>query len=283
MNFLKQLNEGQQLAKLHGMPAKKIELAFLANYVAGLVILRAGDINGLVQIRPHGFNRLSNAMSPIDFWMYVLFVASRNELKKYLPRDVVDVIKKDAGYVIDSRVKKMADVFKTSADTLNWVEAVYSIKLMQVRLEIKLPTINTILRVLYDWQNSDAAERMNSVGQALRILMMADPSSPLVKSLRDITSSKKLFPKAFVTGAAVGAALSSVARVFKEDDAGAAGTPVETATADTTVAGAVATLPQLLFKNGKVIKRKKANWKRRVWKDPELSKKLGDYSDVRAA
>jgi hypothetical protein len=286
MNFLKQLHESQQLARLHGMSAKAIEQAFLANYVAALVVLRMGDVNGLMNIRSKGFERLSGAMSPVDFWAHVCFKASRNDLKKYLKKEVVDELKVDTDRVIESRVKKIVDSLKKPADIQDWTEIVYTVKLLQVRFEISLPILNTILQALYKWEDAGAATRMNAAGQALRILQMADPVSPLVKNLRDMSSSKSLFG----FGAVAGTVTGKISRFFKEeqleedDGGGAPATPdAGGAAPDTTTAGAIATLPKLLFKDGRIIKRRNRKFKIRRFKDPKMTKELGDYSHVRVS
>lgn len=283
MSILKDLQESQGIAQLHGKTAKQIEQAFLANYVASLVVLRTGDIGGLMTIRPTGnIDRFSPRMSPAEFWAHIVFKATPAQLKRNLKQGVIDELQADSGRVLDRRLKKMMDVLSKPTEQTNWLDVVYSLKLMQVRFEISFPTLNTIASALYTWPNAGTGARGNAIGQALRFLQMSDPTSALIPVIRDMSSTTQSF-SAVTSGIIVGTTFRKFLKL-KEDGVGGAdgggGTDAQAGT-EASMAGSIGIYPKMIFKDGKIVRRKQRKFKVRRWKDPTRNAELGDWSNVK--
>lgn len=284
MTILKSITEGESLAKLHSWSAPRILQAFLANYVANLIISRVGDVASLAFINSRGstYKHFSTAMGPVDFWAYVLFVASPKELKKYLSEPVISQVKQDAGRILDSRVEKVVAACKKPADLINWQEAIYSIMLLAVRFEINFPALQGIVRALHNWEKTGAAARAAAISQSLRFLKMTDPDSQLIVPLTNMTS------RGFISNIInpLDTISNKVKGIFRvaEDDAAPAAVNADNPQAgqETTQAGAISPLPRNIFKDGKIIRRRKRNFKVLKWKDPSNPENK-DYSNVKIA
>ncbi len=276
MTILKTIAEGESLAKLNSWTASRIEQAFVANFVANLMIARVGDLANLAFINSptSTHKRFSTAMSPVDFWGYVLFTATEKELRKYLHHAVIAEIKGDAGRILDSRVDKILKTCKIPIDQINWQETIYSIMLLMVRFEINFPAMQGIVRTLYMWDKVGAGARAAAIGQVSRFLRMVDPTSPLVQPLSNMSISG--FLSRIINPIEQPATKIKGFYRIAEDDA-----PAD-ATSDVGSADSISPLPRVIFNNGRIIKRRRRAFKIRKWKDPSNTTS-GNYSNVKIA
>ena len=275
MTILKSINEGENLSRLYAWPAAKIGQAFLANYVANLMIARVGDVASLsfINAQHSTHKHFSTAMSPVDFWAYVIFVAPDKMLAKYLQPTAIAKIKEDGGRILSARVDKITKSCKVASDVINWQEAIYSILLLAVRFEINFPALQGIVRALYNWDKIGAAARASAIAQTSRFLRMADADSALLPPITKMTMTG--FMQNIINPIdTISNKIKGFFRVAEEDGGVVPGS-------DATLADAISPLPRMIFKDGQIIKRKKRNFKILKWKDPSSGSK--DYSNVKIA
>ena len=351
-NVLRQLSENVSLNMIRSMKATAIANAYVANYIAALTIIRAGDEKGMKLLNDKAHTKMtkfSTSMSRPNFWGFIVFNSDVPSIKKLIAGGAADELAKNAGRIVSSRRHKLQMLTTQTADKINWTDASYSIKLLKVRFELPYSKLDNIANGIYAWDSLDEMSKGDLLYNVFSFLMQCDNESDLLPRLRALTNNKYLTVNSIVStmgqklnkvfrmvedeieetarggfgGSASQAAheiewlerkiktlepkLAKTPRVakqikdlqrqirerelaiaLKEDgDGGDIGTGdpgpgVNVTTPDGTNAKDVGTLPYK-FDKGKIIKRKKRNWKVRKWKDPFISKKIdsGDYSNVK--
>lgn len=292
-NVLQKLSENVSLNQIRNMKANAIANAYVANYIAALTIIRAGDEKGmkLLNDKAHtSLKKFSASMSRPNFWGFVVFNSDNPSIKKIINATAADELAKNAGRVVAARRQKLQSFTTMTADKINWTDASYSIKLLKVRFELSYSKIDNIANGIYAWDSLDEMAKGDLLYNVFAFLMQADNESDLLPRLRAMTDNKYLTVNSIVS--TMGQKLNKVFRMFEDDGAIAAGDEaigtgdpgpgVNVKTPDGTNAKDIGTLPYK-FDKGKIIKRRKRNWKVRKWKDPSISKKIdsGDYSNVK--
>lgn len=286
-NVLRQLSENVSLNMIRSMKATAIANAYVANYIAALTIIRAGDEKGMKLLNDKAHTKMtkfSTSMSRPNFWGFIVFNSDVPSIKKLIAGGAADELAKNAGRIVSSRRHKLQMLTTQTADKINWTDASYSIKLLKVRFELPYSKLDNIANGIYAWDSLDEMSKGDLLYNVFSFLMQCDNESDLLPRLRALTNNKYLTVNSIVS--TMGQKLNKVFRMFEDDGGdigtGDAGPGVNVTTPDGTNAKDVGTLPYK-FDKGKIIKRKKRNWKVRKWKDPFISKKIdsGDYSNVK--
>lgn len=354
-NMLQQLNENVSLNSIKSMKSTAIANAYVANYIAALTIIRAGDEKGmkLLNDKAHtNLKKFSSSMSRPNFWGFIVFNSDIPNIKKLISPDTADELAKNAGRIVGSRRQKLQNFTTLTANKINWTDAAYSIKLLKVRFELPYSKLDNIANGIYAWDSLDEMSKGDLLYNVFSFLMQCDNESDLLPRLRALTNNKYLTVNSIVS--TMGQKLNKVFRMFEDEilettrggfggsasqaaheiewikrkiktlepklaktprvakqikdlerqirerelaialkeegegdgegdiGTGPAGPGVNVTTPDGTSSKDVGTLPYK-FDKGKIIKRRKRNWKVRKWKDPSVSKKIdsGDYSNVK--
>jgi hypothetical protein len=280
-----QLQENVSLNSLKMMKATAISNAYVANYVAALTLIRANDKEGmkLLDDKAHiKLDKFSPSMSRPNFWGFVVFNSDIKNIKKIISPSVADELAQDAGRIVKSRSLKLQAYTTMNENQINWTDASMSVKLLKVRFNVVHSKLDNIANGIYHWDSLDEMAKGDLLYNVFSYLQQADGESDLLPRLRVLTDKKYLTVNSIAS--TLGQRLNKVFRMFEEDGAPAEGggepPPTGGEEAPTggngTMAKDIAPLP-FKFEKGKIIKRKKRNWKPKKWKDPFLSKKLGDY------
>lgn len=286
---LQQLSENVSLNSVRMMKAPAIANAYLANYIAALTLIRAEDKQGLKLLndKQHAnLKKFSSSMSRPNFWGFIVFNSDNKSVKKIILPTTANELAKNAGRIVTSRIQKLQNYTTSSSNKINWTDAAYSIKLLKVRFELSHSKIDNIANGIYSWDSLDEMSKGDLLYNVFSYLMQSDNESDLLPRLRLLTDNKYLTVNSMIS--TLGQKLNKVFRMFEDEGGegeigtGNPGPGVNVTTPDGTSAKDIGTLPYK-FDKGKIIKRRKRNWKVKKWKDPSILKKIdsGDYSNVK--
>lgn len=290
-NILVQLNENVSLNTIKLMNATGIANAYVANYIAALVLIRSRDeksmrlLNDKTHVKLKSF---SSSMSRPNFWGFVIFNSDIKNIKKIISPSAADELAQSAGRIVTARRIKLQTYTTLSDEKINWTDAAYSIKLLKVRFDLGYSKLENMANGIYHWESLDEMAKGDLLYNAFSYLLQSDNESDLLPRLRALTNNKYLTVNSIVS--TMGQKLNKVFRMM-EDEGGDTGTGdigtgdpgpgVKVTTPDGTSAKDIGNLP-MKFEKGKIIRRRKRNWKVRKWKDPLVKNKgLGDYSNVK--
>lgn len=287
-NILMQLNENVSLNTIKMMNATAIANAYVANYIAALVLIRAHDDKALKLLNDKSHVKLSSfstSMSRPNFWGFIIFNSDIKNIKKVIQPAAAAELEKSAGRIVKERRIKLQTYTTLTDEKINWTDAAYSIKLLKVRFELGYSKLDNMANGIYHWESLDEMAKGDLLYNAFSYLMQSDNESDLLPRLRVLTNNKYLTVNSVIS--TMGQKLNKVFRMMEDEgegggDIGTAdpGPGVKVNTPDGTSAKDVGNLP-MKFEKGKIIKRRKRNWKVRKWKDPLAKKDLGDYSNVK--
>ena len=189
MSFITDLMESVRLNRLVGATEEQVKNAFFANYLAGLLLLRLQDMKGLLLIndRQHTLlNRFSDQMSDINFWGMALFHPEKAEVKSRMMAKHADILAAEAGRVMSSRVHFLMLVPTTDPDKIRWEEVTASLVLLKSRFGIQSSYYRNILYYLHNWDTSSQGDKKRAVNQAFMYLLQSDPKSALMPRMREL-------------------------------------------------------------------------------------------------
>jgi hypothetical protein len=310
MNFLATLEESIHLIRLNHMSDREVKNAFFSNYMAALIMLRLQDLKGLMMINDRAHAKLTTftpEMSELNFWGMALFYPEHKDVRARISAAAVKVLSHESGMITHSRIQKIMLVPLTNPEVVDWAEVVDSLHLMKERYELSSPVFDRLLYAISRWDNLGDSKKKKAVNDAFTYLMQADPKSELMDRFRDLSSSTILKGIGHVAMKIVNH------HRLKEDgdgggDAGATvaqggGTSAANigSNQSTIGSGNMITRPEcdkdtnfgqldkfkkpkkkdFKTKGGKIVKSKAKNFKLRRFKDPKISKELGDYSHVK--
>jgi hypothetical protein len=300
---LRQLCENASVSSLKNMSAFQIANAYVANYVAALVLIRAEDTRALQLLNDKShvkLNSFSNNMSRPNFWGFMVFNSNVPNAKKLMPPGAASELAKNAGRIVDSRRVKLQTYTTMKDNQIDWTDASYSIKLLKVRFNLTQSNLDNIANGIYSWESLDEMAKGDLLQNSFLYLMQSDSQSDLLPRLRLLTNKKFLTVNSVIS--TIGQKLNKVFRLGEDGADGggmgvgsgggvgfgsgaagsginqgienfgnrtAPGSPIKTP--DGTSSKDVANLPfRLKFEKGKIVKKKKRKWKIRKWKDPVL-------------
>ena len=304
INILNTINETMHLNRLQGMTYENVKNSFFANYMAALVLLRVQDLKGLMIINDPSHSRLSrfsDNMSDVNFWGRALFYPNEHEIKTRLV-GYESALGTNAAKIVDSRIQQIMKVPLTSPEQINWDIVISSLILLKQRFALNSSYFNNIVNVLYKWNSISDSGKKRALNQVFMYLMQSDPKSKILDRIRTLSNST------MVNGINRAAQRIIGFKKLTEDgeggDGGDSGTSVGsiagtnaivngkgtgTCTTDNMLAGLyklkkkaphqVTKKSGVVFKDGKIIRRKVKTFVARKFKAPDFlraAKKLKD-------
>lgn len=312
ISILDTINETMHLNRLQGATYEKVKNSFFANYLAALVLLRLQDLKGLMIINDPLHSKLtkfSDNMSDVNFWGRAMFYPNEHEIKSRIETGHEKILAKDAIKVLDARIQKMMKVPMTSPDQVNWDEAVGSLLLLKHRFGLNSSYFNNITTTIHKWNSISDAAKKRTINQVFMYLMQSDPDSKILERIRSIAGStmvgglnnvaqriigfKKLSEDEGGGGDATSvggiASTSGVNAIVNGKGAASTGSNSDSPDMQNVLAGLyklkkkaplqVTKKSGVVFKDGKIIKRKVKTFVARKFKAPDylkVVKKQGD-------
>ena len=192
---MKFLTELMHASRLKGVDSNQVKDAFFANYLSALMMVKLHDLKGLQLVRDPAHSKLSrfeNGMSDLNFWGRALFYPTDPLVKKSLAFGHADILAKESGRILNSRIQKLMMVPLTEPTKVDWNETVASLVILQHRFGLTSTHFGKIGTALQRWETlSDAAKR-KAVGDAFMYLMQADPKSNLLSRMRELAGTTML-------------------------------------------------------------------------------------------
>lgn len=191
INILNTINETMHLNRLQGITYESVKNSFFANYLAALVLLRVQDLKGLMIINDPSHSRLSrfnDNMSDVNFWGRALFYPNEHEIKTRLI-DYEKSIGSNASKIVDSRIQQIMKVPLTSPDQVNWDNVIGSLVLLKQRFALNSSYFNNIVTVLYKWNSISDSGKKRALNQVFMYLMQSDPKSKILDRIRALSNS----------------------------------------------------------------------------------------------
>lgn len=299
--ILTKLYEAVKLSRLDGLTPTQVANAFLANYVAALAILRLQDLSSLRLINDYDHSKLtkfSDGMSSLNFWALALFYPKQKDVVQYLPDQTVKSLEPLSRKISDSRIHKIMAVPGLNPEAIDWKETLHALYLVKERYDVSSSYFDKAASGLLHWKDLSDVQQHRIIQVIFSYLQQVDEHGVMLEKFRELSEKKP----------------SSVAQKsvrLKEDGEGAAGGGgvVATGTSAANIgsnqggigSGNMITRPNcekptdfgqidkfkkpkkkdFETKGGKIIKKRLKQFKLRRFKDPALSKTLGDYSHVK--
>jgi hypothetical protein len=289
MTILEKISSDMHLDKLQGVTHHQVKNAFLANYLAALMLLRLQDLKGLMLINdPHHskLTKFTKEMSGLNFWAKACCYPGQ-EVKSRMQPGHYDLLSMGNQGILDSRIQKMMAVPYSPPEMINWVETVGSLLMMKLRHGVSSSYVDQVAGYLIRWENLTDNEKKRAVTQAFMYLVQSDPHSVMLPRLRDLSSITALKGPSSVAQKLVGFKKLQVKEdvdtgagsIASGDNAIISGGHPEQKGADDVLAN-VYKLKSLApnqvekkgkwkIKNGKIIRLRAKTFKARVFKAPD--------------
>lgn len=139
MNILQDLQESLGLERLVGKSDDDVKNAFLANYLAGLLLLKLHDLKGLLLLNDPTHARLTRftpSMSDLNFWGKALFFPDDPQVERRLQPGHARVLKQDAHKIVVNRVHEIMKLPLTPPESVNWNEVIAVLVLLRERFGV---------------------------------------------------------------------------------------------------------------------------------------------------
>lgn len=181
--------------RLKGVDSDQVKNAFFANYLASLVLVRLHDLKGLQLVKDPAHSKLSKfeaGMSDLNFWGRALFYPHDPLVKRSLTFGHADLLDKEAGRIMHSRVQKLMAVPLTDPTKVGWDEVIASLIILKHRFELASAYFVKLVQALQRWETLSDAGKRKAVGDAFMYLMQSDPKSNLLARLRELAGTTML-------------------------------------------------------------------------------------------
>lgn len=189
------LCEVQQAQRLKGVDSDFVKNAFFANYLAALLMVRLHDLKGMQLVRDPSHSKLTKfeqGMSDLNFWGRALFYPHDPLVKRSLTFGHADVLEKESGRILHSRIQKIMQVPLTDPKHVNWDEATASLVILCHRFELKSTYFGKIATALQKWETNSESAKRKAIGDSFLYLMQADPKSNLLSRVRELSGMTML-------------------------------------------------------------------------------------------
>jgi hypothetical protein len=238
-----------------------------------------------------------------------LFYPDHKDVKARISNAAYHVLQHESGMISDARIHKIMQVPLTNPESVDWEEVNHSLALMKDRYEMKSSYYAKLQYAIAKWDNLGSSEKKRAINTAFTYMMQADPKSELLDRFRDLSSSS-------ILKGLGGIAMKIVNHHRLKEDGEGGGAAAGGATVaggggtsagnigsnQSKIGGNMITRPECDTKptnfgqldkfkkpkkkdfkttGGKIVKAKVKNFKLRRFKDPKISKELGDYSHVK--
>ena len=184
-----------QLQRLRGADSDTVKNAFFANYLAALIMVRLHDLKGMQLVRDPAHSKLTRfeaGMSDLNFWGRALFYPTDPQVQKLLAFGHADILAKESGRILHSRIQKVMQVPLTDPNSVDWHEAAATLVVMAHRFELKSSYYGRIANALQRWDSLNEGGKRKAVGDSFLYLTQADPRSNLMSRMRELAGSTML-------------------------------------------------------------------------------------------
>lgn len=257
-----------------GMTGDQIVDAYLANYIAAIALLRAGDKLSAKILRDSSNNRLkkySPSMNSLNFWG--IFAMEPRRIKSLLNAEAEKKLEHYSQRVLSSRLRQIhVPISSANNLSLNWDEVDDNLRILMLRLERQTTANRNLRTALLKWELISVRERADCLSSAFYYLMRVDPGSDLLGRLRQVINDTRIHARDNTL-------IREVIRISEDGegggegggDAGGEGGDSGTTVMGTgTFASGIAAVPYRLFK-GKIVRRTV----RKMGKKNKILKKSG--------
>lgn len=298
------LEESIILNRLQGASAEVVKNGFFANYLAALVLMRLQDLKGLMLINDPAHVNLTSftdKMSDLNFWAKALFFPNDTLVTQRMITGQSNMLNAVSRQIVATRKMSTVKNVLSNPESLNWEEICAELLHYENVYQIHSTYFNSLLRVLYKWDDVTEINKRKAIYDAFMYLMQSDPRSALLPRLRELANKT-------MTSNCGGVAMK-VVNVCKinEDDGGGTSTG-NIASGDSSVGGnAIITPPgfdaadtcktmdnglgglyklnklapkqvtkkgRFTIRDGKIVKKKVKGFKFRKFKAPDFMKVL---------
>jgi hypothetical protein len=205
-----------------------VKNAFFANYLAALMMVKLKDIQGLglVNDQPHKkLQSFSGQMSDLCFWGRALFYPEDKNVKAALQYGHAELLHKEAGRILDTRVHKIIATVMMPPEQVNWTETIASLFLLKHRFSVQSSYFSKVLGALMKWDSLGAAAKDKAVYDSFMYLLQSDNRSNLISRMRELTGKSALSGIAAATDKLTGILRIPEPRngIFEDDAGGGVG------------------------------------------------------------
>ena len=172
---------------IDGIDSETIKHAFFSNYLACLVLLKLNDSDCKHLFAGHidkTLRKYPGNAPDIMYWAKALFYPD-NTLKR-LRFGHVEVLEKESGRILDSRVIKTMNVLITDPKRIDWSFACTNLALLKHRFELNSSYFDNIVYGLYKWDEISEGRRRSVVSKSFAYLMQSDSKSNLLNKMRSV-------------------------------------------------------------------------------------------------
>jgi hypothetical protein len=229
MHMFEKLSGKAALMRLQGKDSNAVKNAFMANYLAALMLVKLGDIKGLGLVNDQAHKKLqsfSGQMSDVCFWGRALFFPEDKQVKDALQFGHAELLAKEAGRIVDQRVYKMISFVMIPPDQVNWTEVIACLFLLKHRFGMTSSYLSRIVSAFMKWDRLTSSQRDKAVYDCFMYLLQADTKSGLISRMRELCGNSAL-----VGFSAAADKLTSILRIpeprngiFEDDAGGSVGT-----------------------------------------------------------
>jgi hypothetical protein len=184
------LNEGvnPNLNTLSSMTTEEICDAYTATLLASLFLLRVQDKQSSRILKDSNvFTKLSNSMSPLNFWGHIVFKSYTPDVEQHLNSTTSKELKKIGGRVLMMRLNKVHKPISGNNNfTLDWHDMEQSCNLLVMRLSTRSQSINMIISGIRYWNDIILSDKITITNKLYFYLQRSVSNSPLLNRLRAV-------------------------------------------------------------------------------------------------
>jgi len=304
MNFLSTINESININKLKGATFNSVTNAFLANYVAALLMMKLQDLKGLILINDVSHSKLtkfSPQMSDVNFWGLALFYPLHPEVKNRMAPGEAELLAAESKHIQHTRIQAMMKVPLSAPSEVHWMEVCASLIALKHRYRITSSYYRNMLATILHWDQVSDNVKKKAVNNSFMYLMQADPHSHLLPRMRALSTTLLVkgigsvatrivsFKKIVEDGAI---STGNIASSSQNSNAIVRGpsSPIPTANSDAVTQGVfkldkmskeqITKKGKYIFRDNKIVKKRKQKFKARKFKAPEAAKKTKEEENV---
>lgn len=228
-----ELNEAAQVARLANLTAEHVANAFLANYLAALVLMRLHDVDTAQLLRDANgakMNGFKATMSDPNFWGYAaMFPRDKYVTAKLGKTEADKLYDLAAKWIPEQTAQKVMALLQSPPDLVNWEQAYFMLALLRERFSVNSTYLNRAAPLLRTWHLRSPVERLLALSNAFQYLLQSDPRSRLLPRLRELNQGELMH------AASTGTGLRGFFRMYEDDGGAVAGPAVATGTSAASV------------------------------------------------
>lgn len=194
--ILNQINEEVNLSKINKLSIDDIKNSFFANYLAGLLILKMQDLDGLLLLNDPLHSKLTkfnNDMSIINYWGRILFYSIEPEIKFRLTGNISSDLYDLRKDISDFKIQNMLNVFLLPYEEINWSECIANLALLQHQLKLNSSYANFLIKGLASWDCLPEIGKQSLLTKSFMYLLQSDNNSKLLPNIERLNNKSMLY------------------------------------------------------------------------------------------